>query len=218
MWQKEYLKTRKMKSKKCPKCNEVKQVSEFSKRGDSRLGLMSWCKPCNREKVSKWRSVNKEKVNEYQRKWNEANRDKVNSKQKKYRSLNPLKIRSSKMLLEAKVKSIRNNVPFNIDFEYVYNLCENGKCSITGLDFEILNKRGPRSPSLDRIVPRLGYTKGNVRVILWALNAFKNEWSDSEIYPIAKEFCRSYEEGLTNPANGTQGDPAAGCPPSVYAS
>ena len=143
-------------------------------------------------------------------KWRSRNKSKVLAIQKKYRSNNPLNWRSSKMVCEAKAKSLRKNIPFNIDFQYVYNLCKTGKCDITGIGFNTTSGKNPCSPSLDRIVPKLGYIRGNVRVILWALNAFKNEWSDSEIYPIAKQFCKSYEQGLTNPADGTQGDPASG--------
>lgn len=199
-----------MKNKNCPHCKQTKPISDFSKRSDSKLGLMSWCRPCNRIKVEKWRLNNKEKCYANMLKWKRKNKTRLSAIQKRYRSNNPLNVRSSKMVFEARSKSLIKNLPFNIDFQYVYNLCKTGKCDITGIGFNTTSGKNPCSPSLDRIVPKLGYVRGNVRVILWALNAFKNEWSDSEIYPIAKQFCKSYEQGLTNPADGTQGDPASG--------
>jgi hypothetical protein len=199
-----------MKNKNCPHCKQTKPISDFSKRSDSKLGLMSWCRPCNRNKVKKWRLNNKEKCYANMLKWKRKNKVKVSAIQKRYRSNNPLNVRSTKMVCEARSKSLIKNLPFNIDFQYVYNLCKTGKCDITGIEFNTKSGKNPYSPSLDRIVPKLGYIRGNVRVILWALNAFKNKWSDSEIYPIAKQFCKSYEERLTNPADGAQRDSATG--------
>lgn len=202
-----------MKNKNCPHCKQIKPISDFSKRSDSELGLMSWCRPCNRDKVQKWRLNNKEKCYLNTMNWKRKNKAKALAIQKKYRLKNPLSLRSSKMVYEARSKSLIKNLPFNIDFKYVLGLCRNNKCDITGIEFNTTSGKNPCSPSLDRIVPKLGYIRGNVRVILWALNAFKNEWSDSEIYPIAKQFCRSYEERVTNPPHGAQRDSATG--PSV---
>lgn len=199
-----------MKNKNCPHCKQTKPISDFSKRSDCKLGLMSWCRPCNRDKVRKYRLNNKQKCYANMLKWRGKNKSKLLAIQKRYRSNNPLNLRSSKMVCEARSKALIKNLKFNIDYKYVHSLCKNGKCAITGIEFKTTGGKNPYSPSLDRIVPELGYIMGNVRVILWALNAFKNKWSDSEIYPIAKQFCKSYEERLTNPAYGTQGEPASG--------
>ena len=45
---------------------------------------------------------------------------------------------------------------------------------------------GPYSASVDRINPRLGYTKGNVRFLLFAVNTALNEWGDDIVIPIMK--------------------------------
>ena len=186
---------KKIESKICPKCMQNKSSEHFSKRSDCENGLMSWCQLCNREKVKKWRKLNKEKVLKYTENWRKNNRDKLNKIQKKYRFNNPKNVRASKMLLEAKKKCLKKNIPFDIDYNFILKKMSGMKCEKTGLDFIFYSngKRGPYSPSLDRIVPEKGYIKGNVRVILWALNAFKNSWSDNEIYPIAKAFCISIE-------------------------
>jgi hypothetical protein len=48
--------------------------------------------------------------------------------------------------------------------------------------------RSPFSPSIDRIIPTLGYTKGNCRFILHALNALKGSGTDEQALAIAGAF------------------------------
>ena len=43
------------------------------------------------------------------------------------------------------------------------------------------------APSLDRIVPRLGYVPGNVRIISWRANALRNNGSASELRAVAED-------------------------------
>lgn len=66
-----------------------------------------------------------------------------------------------------------------------------GRCAITGVEFIVgrcVEYHGPNpySPSLDRIVPALGYTEDNCRFILHAVNMFKNTLSDSAMYDLAE--------------------------------
>lgn len=42
-------------------------------------------------------------------------------------------------------------------------------------------RANPYGPSLDRINPSDGYTPENTRVVVWALNAMRNEFSDEVI-------------------------------------
>jgi len=56
------------------------------------------------------------------------------------------------------------------------------------------------SYSLDRIIPWLGYVKGNIRIISWRANRLKGSWSVYELELIAKnnrvEINRIINEGL----------------------
>jgi len=65
-----------------------------------------------------------------------------------------------------------------------------GRCAISGIEFRRGNGCGPSpySPSIDRIIPALGYTKGNCRFILHALNALKGSGGDEDALAIAKAF------------------------------
>lgn len=65
-----------------------------------------------------------------------------------------------------------------------------GKCAITGLLFDMRTGLGagprPFSPSLDRIVPSLGYVPGNIRFVLQCVNAFRGTMNDGEMASVAK--------------------------------
>lgn len=104
--------------KKCSKCNVVKDVSEFSRRKDSKDGFRNNCKLCrrnndkaNRERINiqqkkyyqsnkekfsswskKWRNNNKDKIAEKRKEWYEANKDSIREAQKKYKEENREKI------------------------------------------------------------------------------------------------------------------------------
>lgn len=60
-----------------------------------------------------------------------------------------------------------------------------GVCALSGLPLEFDNRRHPLTPSIDRIDPRLGYTKNNCRFIAWAVNAMKGSHSDEWVLKIA---------------------------------
>lgn len=186
--------------KTCSGCKIKKQDSEFW-RNKSKNKLQSYCKKCNTQRSSLWKSANPENRKKYHSNW-------------RINNLN--KSRSGTLIREIKRKSKKILIPTDIDKDFILQKLENGRCEITGIPFEIVKagKPSPRSPSLDRIVPHLGYVKSNVRMILYAINTFKNRWSDDDIYPIAKEFCRAYDARVgikkINPGNGVQGDPATG--------
>jgi hypothetical protein len=64
----------------------------------------------------------------------------------------------------AKYRAKRDGIEFNIDRSDI-SIPE--KCPIEGIPLKVAVGGGPRdsSPTLDRIDPAKGYTKGNVRVI-----------------------------------------------------
>jgi 5-methylcytosine-specific restriction endonuclease McrA len=76
--------------KRCSKCEEWKDRSEFGKDKKQKDGLSYWCKECNRKNSAKyrkenhggflgalkrWREKNKEKKKEYRKKWYSENRE-----------------------------------------------------------------------------------------------------------------------------------------------
>ena len=65
-----------MSEKKCSKCGETKEVSEFYKKHTSKDGLQSSCKDCKRKIDQKWHNNNKEKEDIRRKKHHKENREK----------------------------------------------------------------------------------------------------------------------------------------------
>lgn len=109
--------------------------------------------------------------------------------------LNP-EWRISRLVAMAKNRAAEKSVPFDIDTEYMMTLWS-GKCAISGIPLELgrseKGKVNPYAPSIDRIVPSLGYVKGNVRLICYqanvAISEFGLEQFDSfvKLYTLNKE-------------------------------
>lgn len=66
--------------------------------------------------------------------------------------------------------------PFNIEIE---DVIIPDKCPILGINInqEVRGFRADESPSIDRLVPELGYVKGNIHVLSWRANRIKNNGS-----------------------------------------
>lgn len=62
-----------------------------------------------------------------------------------------------------------------------------GVCEMTGIPFDMnaAGKRRWNSPSIDRIDSRKGYVYGNVRFILWSVNASLSNWGEAVFELIA---------------------------------
>lgn len=63
----------------------------------------------------------------------------------------------------------------DINIDYLLDLYRKqmGKCAVSGMKFVITSKS--RHPSIDRIDNAKGYTKGNTRLVLWAVNVGLND-------------------------------------------
>jgi len=59
----------------CSKCKLEKSLVSFSKRSDSKDGLMPLCKICNRESVKAWRLANPERKAANNKAWSAANKE-----------------------------------------------------------------------------------------------------------------------------------------------
>ena len=65
--------------KKCSKCEEVKELSEFYKHRRRKDGLSASCKICDKTYQAKYRKNNPTKIKEYQKEYREANKDRYKS-------------------------------------------------------------------------------------------------------------------------------------------
>lgn len=84
-----------------------------------------------------------------------------------------------KMLARAKSRAKKNNLPFNIELG---DIIIPEKCPLLGIKIESMEyKNSPNNPSLDKIIPEKGYTKGNVWVISNRANTLKNDATTQEL-------------------------------------
>ena len=78
--------------KRCTKCKEEKERTEFSKRSEAKDGHNTRCKACVKLHHQKWYAKNRKKVLARQKKYTAENREKVQKYHSQYRAENKEKI------------------------------------------------------------------------------------------------------------------------------
>jgi hypothetical protein len=83
----------------------------------------------------------------------------------------------------ARHRAKRDGIEFNITIE---DIVIPDRCPLLGVEFKNgAGKPHPNSPSLDKIDPSGGYTRGNVWVISYRANQIKNDATADELLQIA---------------------------------
>jgi len=75
--------------KECPKCHNIKELSEYSPDKSKKDGRTSYCKSCRRELCNKYWLNNKEKATKATRKWQDEHRKRCAENKKLWKSANP---------------------------------------------------------------------------------------------------------------------------------
>lgn len=160
----------------CLKCGIEKEKAQFHKRITSDDGLRSWCKVCEKKAQQKYKKSNPKKAAESQSRWREANPE-------------------SWMWQVAKQRAKTQGIAFEITKA---DVIIPAFCPILGIP---LSKGDgvthANSPSLDKIVPELGYVPGNVQVISLRANAMKNDASFEEMIALGK-WAQSQIKGIND--------------------
>ena len=137
---------------------------------------LSICKNCGKE-YTKVRKQQRHCSDECRKEYAQKNRDPLRKaeRQAEWIRENPVK----RMLYRAKARAERKGVRFDLQ-ECDVSIPD--VCPLLGTPFSFnTGKPTPHSPSLDRLVPELGYTKGNVMVISMRANVAKNDLSLGEL-------------------------------------
>lgn len=160
--------------KTCNKCGNSKGLVEFGKKHDTKDGLMSICKICNKEKVNNWKMQNPEKAvntsSNASKKWYSGNAQARKISMAQWQKLNPSKCAS----ITAKRRSAQllrtPNWLENTHFEQIENF------------YEVAEKYSAESGikhEVDHIVPLQGkdvcglHVPWNLQVIPVSLNRSK---------------------------------------------
>jgi hypothetical protein len=162
----------------------------------------------------KYREENYMRLRKKQKEYYEANKELISEKQRAYRQALPPEIVKERRarwnathkakerrryhatrlwlpwlnaLRGSKQRAAKHNIPFTLTKEWA-EARWTGRCEVTGIEFVLSDKRSPYlfSPSLDRIIPTVGYTPENSRFVLHAVNALKGQGTDEDMLTIAK--------------------------------
>ena len=86
---------------------------------------------------------------------------------------------------DAKQRARAKRLAFDLNWRDIQQRIEMGICELTGIKFDLTQPRAWNSPSIDRADPSQGYTKANVRVVLYAINVMSSDWGTEMIGMIA---------------------------------
>jgi len=163
----------------------------------------------SRKSVALYRQRHPDRVREANRRQYQEHRDERIAKQREYTRQNPDKLAKwhqtarqnspwRGLLGLAKKRASDKGLAFDLTIEWARDRW-NGRCELTDLPFalEPTGIGGPKqfSPTIDRIVPALGYTKDNCRFILQAVNSLKSNGTDESMLIIALALVRRSSMG-----------------------
>ena len=178
-------------TKSCTRCLVFKPFSEFSANRFLECGLQSHCKVCKAFLLAERR-----KDPAYRQKLRERARL-CQPQTRKRRRAN----RIADMLEQAKARAKRKGIPFDLSRS---DLTIPAVCPVFGVPFVrgtdgnpvADGKLSPWSPSLDCIIPSLGYVRGNVQVISLKANTMKSNATPDQLRQFAQWVLSESAEGF----------------------
>jgi hypothetical protein len=152
----------------CSKCHLEKDLDkDFYKHATNKDGHSGACKTCHVKSSAKWCRDNPSARVASNAKW---------------RTTNPL----ANMLSNVKTYSKKYNIPFSLTLSDVILPTH---CPVFGFPL-VFNRGGggpaSNSPSLDRIIPTLGYVQGNVQILSNLANTMKQNATPEQLILFAK--------------------------------
>ena len=132
--------------------------------------------------------------------------EKAKQWQKISRSTKSGYLRSSLAKIKSRCK--KNYIPFDLTYEFLKSIATD-TCPVFDIKFIWRSQgtgKGPKedTPSLDRVIPHLGYVQGNVVFISNLANTIKQNVTEKELYAVAdwlhdkrKEVLNAFKDKLT---------------------
>lgn len=174
----------------CTACDQFKPLCDM--KPDRNRKYTSQCRDCDLKRQHDLRTQNIEHSREWDKQWRRRNKDARRDTEHRY--YEKRESRSQKLVKAALRRSRLANVPFDLTTDWCLRKIAAGRCEVTGIEFDLVfrnNSRSPWAPSIDRIEPSRGYVQDNCRVVVWAFNAAKQEWTDAEVLQLAKSIVGS---------------------------
>lgn len=172
-----------VKSRICTKCGKEKPLEEFSRNKQGKYGRRAFCKECEHKiQNSPERLARRNELRKLRRE-NDEYRLARNAKDKETRHNNEDSIKKA-ILRAAKARAKKKNINFNLTIDD-FELPE--QCPLLEIPLTVnYDSASENSYSLDKIIPELGYVKGNVWVISNRANVIKNNASLEELQLLVK--------------------------------
>jgi hypothetical protein len=172
-----------VKSRICTKCGKEKPLEEFSRNKQGKYGRRAFCKECEHKiQNSPERLARRNELRKLRRE-NDEYRLARNLKDTETRHKNEDSIKKA-LVRAAKARAKKKGIPFDITIED-FILPE--KCPLLEIPLTVgYGSSQENSYSLDKIIPDLGYVKGNVWVISNKANMIKNNASLEELKLLVK--------------------------------
>ena len=171
-----------MNTKICSRCKTEKSTEDFHKSNITKDKLQAFCKICNSQTttVERRKAYNERRQ---QRRQNPEYRQRELDKGKEQR----IKFREKYLLRSAKVRHQQQNIPFNLTIEDIIipDYCPILKVPLTK---HTMSKKDWNAPSIDKIIPELGYIKGNIMIISLKANLMKSNATKEELLEFSKFF------------------------------
>lgn len=171
-------------TKECRKCNIEKPISDFYYRKDNKR-YRTLCKECWYTQSRAYILQHPDKQTEYNNSYNKSDKNKAN--QRRYYENN----HEHSLWSGARQRAKTTGIPFNLD---VSDIIIPDYCPILGI--ALAPNRGKvkdNSATVDRIVPELGYTKGNIQVLSHKANAMKYNATPEELLKFARWVNETYQ-------------------------
>lgn len=173
--------------KYCSGCKDNKSIDDFHKTNLTKDKRQSWCKVCMKNSTTLERRVfynenrkERRKVSTYtQNEYDLGKLFRVNNREKY-------------LWKGIKVRSKNKNLPCNILPE---DIVIPDVCPVLGivLTKDTMSMGDWNAPSVDKIIPELGYTKGNIMVMSRKANTMKNNATIKELRNFSKFFLKFTE-------------------------
>lgn len=88
-----------------------------------------------------------------------------------------------------KASAKRRGYKWEITKDQLVEVCDkqNGKCALSGINFDLDNEGSPFRPSIDRIDSKKHYILGNVQFVCSVINVMKNKIEESEFIKLCEK-------------------------------
>ena len=163
--------------KVCSRCKEWKLFYMFRTRRSAIDNHKSWCKECEALYAAAYRNTPRGKETKAL-----------------YRKNNWETMR----VIDAKKRAKSRNLPFNITGDYIKSITPSDMiCPALGIQMKVggdFKNSIISAPSLDRLIPELGYVKGNIAVVSTRANTLKRDATPEELMKVAKFYEKVFKE------------------------